>query len=91
MDVAYALEQLMDHLQYPRVNGIRGKRMRTKTQCYPIILERTDVAESAFHHYLSFFKFMKNYPRFLHSLLTFNEIRENNGMIQRWFREQQGP
>ena len=85
IEIAQALKMLMEKLR----KGPNGKNVLTMKECFPRILELTKVAASTFKHYQSFLKFMDEYPRFIHSDLNFNQIRENIGRIKSWFDSQQ--
>jgi hypothetical protein len=70
IEIAQALKMLMEKLR----KGPNGKNVLTMKECFPRILQLTKVAVSTFKHYQSFLKFMDEYPRFIHSDLTFNQI-----------------
>ena len=49
---------------------------------------RTDLNESTYKSYQTFLSFMDDYPRFVHSNLTYNQIKENMGKFKSWFKAQ---
>ena len=85
IEIARGLKLLMGKLR----TGPNGKIMLTAKQVFPTILELTKVAESTYKSYQTFLSFMDAYPRFIHSNLTYNQIKENMGKIKAWFKAQQ--
>lgn len=82
MDVAIAMDKLMHHLVKTHVNGVF---LKTKKDCYPYFREQFNIAESTYTHYQSFHKFLKDYPRFQHSSLSFSDFKNYSGAIRKWF------
>ena len=68
--------------------GPNGKIILSLKQVYPALLQLTQVAESTYKGYQTFLNFMDDYPRFVHSELTFNQIKENGCHIKAWFKAQ---
>ncbi|KAJ3087806.1 hypothetical protein HK100_008232 [Physocladia obscura] len=83
MNLADALQVLMVNLQH-----YEEKCVCTKEECYPVIHERTGIAKSTYCSYILFYKFMTDYPQFFHTLLTYNQIKQNQLAICSWFSEQ---
>ncbi|KAJ3135961.1 hypothetical protein HK100_002205 [Physocladia obscura] len=83
MNLADALQALMVNLQH-----YEGKRVCTKEECYPVIHECTGIPKSTYCSYVLFYKFMTDYPRFFHTSLTYNQIKQNQSAIRSWFSKQ---
>ncbi|KAI8845139.1 hypothetical protein BJ741DRAFT_587092 [Chytriomyces cf. hyalinus JEL632] len=83
MNMGTALEALMFELQHKD-----GKKVLSKAKCYPVIHELTGVAKSTYFSYMSFVRFIQDYPRFIHTSLSFNQIKLNQASIRDWFAAQ---
>ncbi|KAI9326613.1 hypothetical protein BDR26DRAFT_791861, partial [Obelidium mucronatum] len=59
-----------------------------KAKCYPVIHELTGVAKSTYFSYMSFVRFIQDYPRFIHTSLSFNQIKLYQASIRDWFAAQ---
>jgi hypothetical protein len=81
IELAQGLKLLVKKLR----TGPNGKIMLSLKQVHPALLQ---VAESTYKGYQTFLNFMDEYPRFVHSELTFNQIKENGGHIKAWFKAQ---
>ena len=80
LDLATLLQLLME--KYER-KGL------TKKAAYVNIQKSTGIAQSTFENYQSFIKFIKEYPRFLHTGLMYKGIRINKSKISKWFQDEE--